>query len=1517
LHQRAAAHRASFLLAPLSSDVSYFNDDNFLHLFRLCQLLLEYQLFAWQATTVQANQKKQKYDALKQHAGKLRDALGKVVAENKGLKKEVQYCKKVIQVLEDRATATAQSAQLQQHLGGSVGRYPHHSHQHHFPHPPLPSHQQKPHEEEKEAPAAPTVSFAAQPASIAPATASNVHSHYASQLSEFQAQIAKEVAEATARENAARNRKLENLEQSLQLLLAAQQDEIAKQKQAAEQKQREEEQKRREQQAADPDDTPRTDEFGEPIIDAPVAAPSAPLVAPSPSPSQAAQQQLLNSILHEVAALKAKGKEPSELVGIAAFSPREFAPPAELQHPAVVAQSPLPAQTPMIETPVPVFVTVAPASTTAHSAPSHSHHYQPSIYKFDVQPDPVMSTTAADQQSSYTYPSISPASVAGAKAPVSSPANAPLPRRSPRPFYTAAQQSELDALSKWMRDVEADELGAELAKMQLERSLIERNEKEQQLRELEAMEEAEVQRIEAAVPPDHPLLEDTIMAQQAMTQSMRPPMASPTSSTMSVAGSPNPQPMPSPTRAPFTSPTQPQLHRGSTLTVPSPPFGLTIEVRSPVSLGVQPGAPVVVGNTLLMAPPVAPLSTPSFLPSLSSTRSAVLPPAPLAPDAEPVRSQEERVENLLAMAPNERIKALAEEKQRIRLKAVLLARTGVEHTLYTPFPSLPFLGSLYHIEAEDLRECYDLTFLWADTAMRTEANAQELLRFAVQTDVTGEIYTEVQERLDSVMQYYQPPQSQLDDEAHLRELEAHLEVTAQEENERAPREARWHEDRISTFERQWLELQQTEEDRAYYAELQEKNRHIDAEVEFREYLSNLEQKHQRWEQQRHHEQQVAQQQQQHDLGPLYFPPTSTATTFAEATRSPKAATGALRAAPTQAERASAGGVRAPSSTGAKSTLSSSIPPTRKRAPTLPEKMAAKKRKQEQAAKARMLAMKGGDDEDDDDDDDEEDEEFDESNEETEEEHKTTDADTARSSRGALSSRRRSLSKEEKKARSTTASPTRDANKPSTTGGVNATPLPKAASQSKIQLGSPHAPKSNLIKGGLPPSNPKAMKTSATANKSTTSKQPHPSDADDEITAGKPDSDDEPDDEDDDAAARQHVANLAGGGQFSRPSSGENKRASGGLLASSSRPATAVGSGDSEVSEFHNSTPEKGLAIAHAQIGAPPVSSDFPVSNPASRTNTQTSEARRSSGGATVGGGPLFSSSSLSRPKTSSGSGIGSASGRASSKPRTARFLTGGDEFEDDSEEEEEVEVAATYERTEEANVPVARASPTDFTADSGAPRTLNPRRAAAVNLSTAGKPIAGSYQPSSFNAAPAQARNTVVSGGGGGSNYTSSRPIGTLLSQGDHFGGPGDSDGNVSDVSSVLNLEEDSSRKKDDTVIGSADLGLPASSASLPIQSPMLLSGISAGSGGSGILQSGRGRPRGQPSKLSSINNPSSSSSAQASVAPPDEDSLSSLLGGGMMKRPTTGRGLSSAGGFRTKLPKPESDNDSSLDLND
>jgi len=82
------------------ADLAYFTDGNFVHLFRLCQLLLEYQLFAWQASTVSNNLRVAKYAQLKAHVVKLKAKAAHAAAENKTLKKELRYCKQVVAALE-------------------------------------------------------------------------------------------------------------------------------------------------------------------------------------------------------------------------------------------------------------------------------------------------------------------------------------------------------------------------------------------------------------------------------------------------------------------------------------------------------------------------------------------------------------------------------------------------------------------------------------------------------------------------------------------------------------------------------------------------------------------------------------------------------------------------------------------------------------------------------------------------------------------------------------------------------------------------------------------------------------------------------------------------------------------------------------------------------------------------------------------------------------------------------------------------------------------------------------------------------------------------------------------------------------------------------------------------------------------------------------------------------------------------------------------------------------------------
>jgi chemotaxis protein histidine kinase CheA len=373
--------------------------------------------------------------------------------------------------------------------------------------------------------------------------------------------------------------------------------------------------------------------------------------------------------------------------------------------------------------------------------------------------------------------------------------------------------------------------------------------------------------------------------------------------------------------------------------------------------------------------------------------------------------------------------------------------------------------------------------------------------------------------------------------------------------------------------------------------------------------------------------------------------------------------------------------------------------------------------------------------------------------------------------------------------------------------------------------------------------------------------------------GAEESDEDPveEEDDDDAAARRAVARMAASplassaaAQFSRP--GASFRAQG---LRPSAPAVA------------NATPDKSARPLSAALR--------PAAQGGSSGGSGGSNTLYSAGTSMMGGGSGVGAGG--RPKTSVGSG-------------RSRFAAGrfNDSFEDDLDDDEE-EVRGTgqpqlgAEENEETEEPMHQRSvtppppqPAQFggqndaragVGSGGGSRTLNPRRAAGVNLSS----VQGSL----------------------GSGFVSpSRPP----VESAHLGRGGDSDAEVSDVSSVINLNEGVATRAH--AVAAAEAAERPHTP--PAASPSLAPALGSATIGSAVVQ-GRGRPRGQPSKLSG---------GGSNPSPPPRfggdhgDSLSSLLGGGM-RRPGGGRGLSSGpGSFRSKLPVAavlDSDDDDDIDM--
>lgn len=111
------------------ADLAFFTDSNFLHLFRLSQLVLEYTLFAWKASTVSCNLRDKKYATLKAHMVKLKEKLEAEKTENKHLRKELKYAKQLIAALEGGGAVNAN------HAHGGIGAMAVHT-----VHPPLGRH---------------------------------------------------------------------------------------------------------------------------------------------------------------------------------------------------------------------------------------------------------------------------------------------------------------------------------------------------------------------------------------------------------------------------------------------------------------------------------------------------------------------------------------------------------------------------------------------------------------------------------------------------------------------------------------------------------------------------------------------------------------------------------------------------------------------------------------------------------------------------------------------------------------------------------------------------------------------------------------------------------------------------------------------------------------------------------------------------------------------------------------------------------------------------------------------------------------------------------------------------------------------------------------------------------------------------------------------------------------------------------------------------------------------------------
>jgi hypothetical protein len=262
-----------------------------------------------------------------------------------------------------------------------------------------------------------------------------------------------------------------------------------------------------------------------------------------------------------------------------------------------------------------------------------------------------------------------------------------------------------------------------------------------------------------------------------------------------------------------------------------------------------------------------------------------------------------------------------------------------------------------------------------------------------------------------------------------------------------------------------------------------------------------------------------------------------------------------------------------------------------------------------------------------------------------------------------------------------------------------------------------------------------------------------------------------------------------------------------------------------------------------------------------------------------------SASALSRPRTAVGS------------TRT-RFATGGlgDSFDDDGEEDTDVGQLGAHPAQQQAQpVPQPDEAKRPDTAAAMHPRdaarVLNPRRAAGGNL---GGLLSGGMG------------GFMGPGGGGlvaaGRPATSTRPMSAAMAMATGQ----DSDGDVSDVSSVVHLSESEGGNKQQQ------------QGAVPSASPLL--GPSSGP----VIQ-GRGRPH---SSSQVGGRPLGGSVAAPPPPRGGEDSLSSLLGGGLggglgmgMKRPA-GRGLSAGpGNYRSRLMQAsnlnESEGDSSLDLNE
>lgn len=1304
------------------ADLAYFTDANFLHLFRLAQLVLEYTLFAWKASTVSANLRDKKYATLKQHVTKLKEKLEAEKADNKHLRKELKYCKQLVAALEGTSAQKQPIvAPVVQPLGGSVGRHAPRGHLAHHdvhataapsqlqPHVPIPTQPTRV-EEVKEQQFDPLAQAREQ------AAREQEKAQLVEQLRQQAALDAKHTATKMQEEIDAQNAKLDNLQASIRQLMAAQAEDVQQQENR----------------------TPR-------VGTAEAAG------APALTPSQAAHQKLLGNMLHEVAQLRRTKSIHEPDVGIELFNPMSVRSSNELP----------------------------PAASLPHPNPS---------------------TTSASQRSSQIYNFES----AHAQPPaVAAPSPTPMPSASQqiglrptaraRPEYSPEQQAEIDKLSDWLRLVETEEVGAEIVKIQQEAALVAQAERALAEQAQALRDEQEIKKIEEAIPEDHPLLHDTILASprpgmpaaavRKRSIIMTSPISSPTAarpamplpspsptaaaaSTAAVVAAPAAISVPPPLSAPIDPVSSPVAASPGAFEPPaaSANSGLTIEIMSPASMPLT--KPLFVGNNLI-APPTAPLATLNRVPSnvSANARAPVLVPAPLADPMPPAQSLEEKAEALLSLSPNSRVRALEAEKSKIKLRAVITARTSAageseKQALYAPFPSMPFLPSLYNHSPEELREAYDSVYTWCDTAMRTEANAQELLTYAVQMDCTGELYAEVAARMDELAKEYVPGPDYHAARARIAAMEEENKIHEQEEYLRQLHEARWQQARVDAFERQWIGLQHREEDREYYLRLDEQMKHDQREQDFAKYLENLANIERKLEAMKvaergHHlPPQTGTREQQPVSGPALIPVHQQRQVIS-ATAAAIAASPTANTAQTPSAAAAAASAASPVAAAPTSPTRSAAKPRQFRSPHEP---AASVVQRPPSAALRSVS---------DDEDEEEDDEI--------------DSRRARPQSGALSNR-------------------------------SAEGIKPALTERKEDI-------------------------------PTIAQQPSRSlqhDSDDDI---------EDDDEDHNAAARQAIRAAS-----TRPTSA--------MAPAASNQFSRPGSRTNNNTASFNRTPDKPLAAQQ------PITTGRPGT---------------SGGGSVRSGG----TGGFTRPKTSSGAALRSRFGAH-------------DSFEEEDEDDDEAAPplgedsdpsASRAPSAAAAAAPTPIPSSASLSRDDG-PRTLNPRRAAGLNL-----------------------------GGALGAQTLSSRPATAVTGGASFASAPADNayDSDVSDVSSIVQLPEGITRPG--TSVGSAPAILqpvptasavaPAAAAaspssdSPPPQPPALVSQLSTGSN-SGILQ-GRGRPRNQPLK-STVPVPTPRPEA-------GEDSLSSLLGGGMMRRPTSSSGRSGLnsgpGGFRSKLQSAALRNDS------